>query len=426
MSEYQEIIDRLPKQMLAGEDNRLEILHQVLDALGHPEHQYQIIHVAGTNGKGSTGSLVARFLITSGYKVGHFNSPAMISDREQVLVNGNLISKDDFVTTFKKILCALPDYMTEQDLTIFEWWTVVMLKYFADQAVDWAVIECGLGGQDDATNVIDAPALAVITHLALDHTQILGSKIEDIAKAKAGIIKYQTRALVVAPNQPEAAKEILAQRAQEADVLLVEAASRVQVKLADGTAKVKMGEEQFTCPCNLHGHYQTENLTTALAIVKQLRQGGVTIDQTMLEKVLQRVTFPGRMEAIDHDPLVILDGAHNPDAAKQMVATIQEDFADRPVTMVLGFLADKDVERMVTMYQQVADHLIFTTPDNHGRAMDSWPLATAMGHEWAPDAREALELARELTPTNGVIIVTGSFYLIKELEEGLNDESLDR
>ena len=247
MSEYQEIIDRLPKQMLAGEDNRLEILHQVLDALGHPEHQYQIIHVAGTNGKGSTGSLVARFLITSGYKVGHFNSPAMISDREQVLVNGNLISKDDFATTFKKILCALPDYMTEQDLTIFEWWTVVMLQYFADQAVDWAVIECGLGGQDDATNVIDAPALAVITHLALDHTQILGSKIEDIANAKAGIIKYQTRALVVAPNQPEAAKEILAQRAQEADVPLVEAASRVQVKLADGTAKVKMGEEQFTC-----------------------------------------------------------------------------------------------------------------------------------------------------------------------------------
>ena len=141
MSEYQEIIDRLPKQMLAGEDNRLEILHQVLDALGHPEHQYQIIHVAGTNGKGSTGSLVARFLINSGYQVGHFNSPAMISDREQVLVNGNLISKDDFATTFKKILCALPDYMTEQYLTIFEWWTVVMLQYFADQAVDWAVIE---------------------------------------------------------------------------------------------------------------------------------------------------------------------------------------------------------------------------------------------------------------------------------------------
>ncbi|MDO4855679.1 MAG: folylpolyglutamate synthase/dihydrofolate synthase family protein [Limosilactobacillus gorillae] len=425
MRTYQSIIDQFPQQMLAGEGDRLSLIKQVLDALGNPERTFQIIHVAGTNGKGSTGALLARFLMASGQRVGHFNSPTLVNEREQILVDGQMIGEDTFVATFQKIEAALPSPLTIKSLTVFEWWTVVMLQYFADQNVDWAVIECGLGGTDDATNVIGAPKIAVITHLALDHTRILGPTIEDIAMAKAGIIKAGTRAVVVAPNQPEKGRAVLIQRAKEAGVTLVEATQLVKVTLKGDVAHLKSGEESAFTPCKLRGRFQEENLTTALAVVIKLREQGLTVTLEAIERVLREAVLPGRMQVIDHAPLVIIDGAHNPDAASQVAMTIKEEFAKKRVTMVLGFLADKDVKKMVATYQQVADHLVFTNPNHPTRAFDSRPLALAMGDEWAPTGPEAVEIARKLTPREGVIIVTGSFYLIKELEE-LTDANLDR
>ena len=184
MLSYEAIIQQFSPAMKAGENDRVGLLRRILVALGNPDQQYQVIHIAGTNGKGSTGQIITQALMVKGYQVGHFASPAMLDDREQVQINNQLVTKKAFVKAYETICQKLPAGIVPSDLTVFEWWTLIALQVFADAKVDWAVIEVGLGGQNDATNAIAAPELAVITHLALYHTRILGSTLTAIAKAK--------------------------------------------------------------------------------------------------------------------------------------------------------------------------------------------------------------------------------------------------
>ncbi|WP_267201130.1 bifunctional folylpolyglutamate synthase/dihydrofolate synthase [Limosilactobacillus kribbianus] len=416
MLTYEELTGQMNQAMLGGQDDRVALLQRVLDALKRPDHRFKIIHIAGTNGKGSTGALIEQTLQRAGFQVGYFSSPAMVDQREQIRINDEMIAKEDFVRTYEQICQQLPTDIQPQQISVFEWWTLIMLQYFADQQVDWAVIECGLGGQDDATNAIDAPAAAVITRVALDHTRILGSTIKEIASAKAGIIKSGTKVAILAPNQDEEVKQIIQQRCRQAEVPLL-LADGIALEAHGETVRLRAGVTRLSGHFNLLGTFQHDNLRTATLLIALLVYQGVLPDFEPFTATMATIAIPGRMQVVARHPLTILDGAHNPDAAKRLVETIHEEFADRRLIMVVGFLADKDWHQMIRLYQQVAAKIIVTSPDNHQRA-----LSTAALQEFIPeaqatvDARQGLQLAQEMARPDDIILVTGSFYLIKELE----------
>lgn len=431
---YEQLQASFNRQMLGGQTNRVALLKRVLDKLGHPDHQYRIIHVAGTNGKGSTGHLLTAILQQAGFRVGHFNSPVMVDQRQQIQLNNRSISKQAFVHTYYQIKKALPAGTTPADLTIFEWWTLIMLQYFANAHVQWAVIEVGLGGTDDATNCIDAPEYAVITHLALDHTRILGPQITDIARAKAGIIKPGTRAVVLAPHQQPAARLIIQQRAEQQGVKFIDSTSQVVVKrygpptLEGQPLKIQSAVVPLmSVKLHMLGDYQLANLTTVLSVTDQLCQHGIQITAEGVHQAIEQSVLPGRLQVVSRHPAIILDGAHNPDGASELVKSIINLKLDHhPLALVIGFLADKDFRTMVKDFRTLPAKFFVTTPANPDRALPVNELSQLL-----PDSRQfvdgpsALKAAVANVGETGAVIVTGSFYLIKEIETLVhNDEEV--
>lgn len=419
---YERIIDSLNPQMRGGDNDRVGMLKRVLAKLHRPDQQFRIIHVAGTNGKGSTGTMIAQCLHQAGQKVGHFSSPAMVDQREQIQIDGCLIEKSAFAATYEKIVQQLPDDLNADDLTVFEWWTLVMLQYFADQKVDWAVIECGLGGQNDATNAIEAPKLAVITHIALDHTRILGPTIKDIAQAKAGIIKPGTGAVILAPNQDQAARAQIIKRAQACQVPVLDSEKTVQLTVLDqswaGTRlQLKLPGAELECQFNMLGTFQLDNLKTALTAVEWLNQAELEITPERIAAVLANIVIPGRLQKIGTQPLSFLDGAHNPDAAVRLIQTLDQLGHPQKLVLVLGFLKDKNVAQMVQTYQKLNAQIILATPDQPKRAMAAKDLQQYLPNALViADAWTAYQKAVALAGADGMVLVTGSFYLIKEIE----------
>lgn len=415
---YQEILAGLAPAMRAGMRDRVPLLRRILGALGHPDRGYRIVHLAGTNGKGSTGGMLARILQASGYSVGHFHSPALGSPRGQVLVDRAPLSRADFVAASEQILVAMPKDLSLGDLTTFEWWTLVAIVHFNRCGVDWAVLECGLGGQNDATNAIAAPALAVITHLALDHVRILGPSIQEIARAKAGIIKAGSGAVVLAPRQPATARQLIEAAAAHAGVPLVEAGREFQVTAAGaGRVRVTGPDGSRELAIHLVGDFQRDNLTTVLAAVVALRRLGAVIPVAAVTRVIAIVQLPGRMQTIGQNPLVVIDGAHNPDAIGQVCTTVNHHWAGRPLTLVVGVLADKAVAQMAAQLANLPARIIVTTPNHPVRVLPAVDLAVHFPRPVTvvPAPRAALAEAKRITPADGGILVTGSFYLIREL-----------
>lgn len=419
---YEQIVASLNPQMRGGDDDRVGLLKRVLAKLHHPEQQFRIIHIAGTNGKGSTGTMIANCLHQAGQKVGHFSSPAMVDQREQIQIDGSLIEKSAFIATYEKIARQLPNDLSTDDLTVFEWWTLIMLQYFADQKVDWAVIECGLGGQNDATNAIAAPKLAIFTHIALDHTRILGPTIKDIAQAKAGIIKPKTSAVVLAPNQDPVAKAQIVDRARTCRVPVLDGEKMVQLTVLDqswaGTQlQIKLPEIELTCRFNLLGTFQLDNLKTALTAIVWLSSHEIEIMPEQLAEALENIAIPGRLQKIGTQPLSFLDGAHNPDAAARLTQTLDQLEHPQKLVLVLGFLKDKNVAQMARIYQTLDAQIILATPDQPKRALAAKDLQQYLpGAMVIDDAWSAYQKARTLAGADGMVLVTGSFYLIKEIE----------
>ena len=419
METYDQINAGFNRQMLGGQQNRVKFLRRILTRLGNPDQRFKVIHIAGTNGKGSTGTMLEQGLQNAGHRVGYFSSPALVDDREQIKVNDHLISKKDFAITYQKIIKHLPAGLSPDDITIFEWWTLIMLQYFADQRVDWAVIECGLGGQDDATNIISAPFITVITHIALDHTRILGPTITKIAQAKAGIIKTGTKQVFVAPHQEKDALTIIKEKAHQQGVELTQADTQT---IVDGKAILKANHKIYKVPFNLFGAFQSENLGTVVSVFNFLFQRGLVTSWRPLLSTFATVKIAGRMQKIADHPPVILDGAHNPDAAKQLTKTISK-LPHNKIIMVLGFLADKNIGQMAKIYQQVADEIIITTPDHPTRALEASELGPALPQAIIADnPRTGLAMAKKIAKPNDLIIVTGSFYTIKDIEADLDEK----
>ncbi len=426
---YQKLVAQMNQHVLVTENDRVEILKKILVALNHPDHTYKIIHIAGTNGKGSTGAMLAAILQKNGYQVGHFSSPAMVDTREQISLNGQLISYAQFLTAHQFIRDQLPTTIKATDLSIFEWFTLIALVAFQQAHMDFVILEVGLGGKNDATNAISSPFLSVFTHIDYDHTQILGHTIRKIATQKAGIIKPGTT-IFVAPHQKRLTRQVLRLTAaqKQATIHFVRDIHLKVLNAAYDSTSVRISGPLIapqTIQLGLVGTFQLDNLATVLSIVTWLQHHQVHLVTTEVHTALAQLHVSGRMQLLQQKPPVFLDGAHNPDSAKQLAATLKRLYPQQKIIFLLGFLADKNYVEMLQIYLPMAKMIYVNTPRQYERALDKYELQRVVTHQFhfpkehlvvAPSAKSGLQMALKQSSRDDVIMITGSFYFIKQFE----------
>ena len=339
----------------------------LMDFLGSPQLAYRVVHVAGTNGKTTTSRMIEALLSEAGLGVGLTTSPHLHDVRERIRIHGEPVSLDRFVEAYDDIapfFDLVQDQVGGAPLTYFEVLTAMAFAAFAEAPVDAAVIEVGMGGRWDSTNVVQ-PDVAVITPIGLDHQQFLGETIREIAWEKAGIIKPGT-VVVCAEQQPEA-MEVIAERCAEVGAaLLVEGVDfgLVERAIAVGGAQLTirgLGGEYEDLLMPLHGRHQARNAVLALAAAEAFFGVGVTgrrLDPELVQGAFARVTSPGRLEVMKRNPTVILDAAHNPHGAQALATALVEEFAFDRLCLVVGIFADKDVAGFLEVLEPLCDHLV--------------------------------------------------------------------
>lgn len=393
----------------------------LLSALGNPHLRFPAIHITGTKGKGSVGAMCAAALQTSGLRTGLYSSPHLQDYRERFRIDNILISPEEFtrlVNVLRRVIEDIPG------ITWFEVTTALAFLFFAEHDVDVAVIEVGLGGRLDATNVV-SPLVSVITSLSYDHTYLLGDSLASIAREKGGIIKPGTP--VVSAPQPAEALDVLAAIADEqrAPLILIgrDWVFEPQVSGRDGEHFLAGPAGKLLEPyqTSLIGHHQVLNATTALVALDQVRRAGLAVTNEGVRGGLARVDWPGRLEVIPHTPMILLDAAHNAASAAHLRAALAERFTRRPLALVFGASADKDVTGMFNELLPLVDVLV-ATQSAHPRAMSSEAIeqkARACGYSGSvyqtADVSAALRLAAEHVSAQGLICVTGSLFVVGDV-----------
>ena len=398
----------------------LERIRELLAALGNPHRSFRSVHVAGTNGKGSVAAMIASSLRAAGYRTGLYTSPHLAEPTERIRVDGKRISEDHFARVFDAVHHAALRMQRLGELefhpTYFETVTAMGFLAFRELGVEVAVVETGLGGRLDATNVLE-PEVAVITRIDYDHEAWLGNSIEAIAGEKAGILKAG-RPAVFGPQRPEAL-EVLEERAAELGIRPVEAASWTVHELElrpDGSRLVlRRGDEEIPIVCPLAGAHQIENVLSAVAALRELG-----IEAGDIRRGIARTRWPGRLERVREGPEVILDGAHNPGAMRELAAHIRRFYTGRKVWVLYGSMRDKSLDEIAGILAPVADHIVVTQIDSD-RALRPEVLQKLFDHgavEMAPDIEEGLEMVLEAAPED-VVFVTGSLLLVGEVRKRL-------
>ena len=398
----------------------LERITALCDMLGHPEKDLKFIHVAGTNGKGSFCSMTDSVLRAAGYKVGLYTSPYIYEFNERMRVNGENIPNDT--------LCELTEYVKEfadkmeDSPTEFELITAIAFEYFKREKVDVVVLEVGMGGLFDSTNIIRNPLLSVITGIALDHMAFLGDTVEKIAAEKAGIIK--DNAPVLYGGEDDAAREVIKNVAKDKGSEYYETdytALKVDRTDLSGTEFSYRGEDM---KIKLLGLYQPKNASVVIDAVKLLRSRGLEISDSALKSGLASATWRARFEIIENDPLVIFDGAHNPQGIRAATDSIKTYFKDHKVCVFTGVLKDKDYNVIAKTLAEVTDTAFTITPNNP-RALTAEEYAEVLrsyGIDSTPckDVSEALKLGKAAAKKKGTALCClGSLYTYVEVIEAL-------
>jgi dihydrofolate synthase/folylpolyglutamate synthase len=415
-----------------------------MHALGDPQKRYPTVHVTGTKGKGSVSAIVASALRAAGYRVGFYTSPHLQDFCERAQVNGELIPRATLIEIVLKMK-ALVDAGSAPGITTFELSTALAFEYFARVNVDVAVVEVGLGGRLDATNII-TPLASVITSLSYDHMNLLGDTLAQIAAEKGGIIKPGVP-LITAPHRPEAL-EVLERMAAErgaAHTLLGRDwfFQPVRHSLDEQSFQIWSAEEQtqleelrtqgheadwnplmLTLP--LLGQHQVENGAVAYATLMVLRERGLPVAADAIEAGFRDVRWPGRFEILNRAPFVVADGAHNRDSAQKLTATLREYFPGRRVTLLFGASSDKDVTGMLDELLPAVHRVIFTQAV-HPRAQDPEalvPLARQAGllAKTIPSVGQALTHALQLAARDEVILACGSLFVVAEVRMAWNEK----
>ncbi len=431
---YASILGRAPEHDF---DPTLDRVASLMDLLGNPQHSFRAIHLTGTNGKTSTARMISELLAELGVRVGRFTSPHLHSVRERIDIDGEPISAVRFVEVWRDIepYVAMVDAQLaeagQSRLSFFEVLTALAYAAFADTPVEVAVVEVGMGGSWDSTNVIDAD-VAVFTPIARDHERWLGHTLAEIAGVKAGIIKrIEGRSqVVVTAEQAEEVAPVLAEAAQAAGARVV--AGGIDLEVADRRVAVGGQLIDLRTPAGLyteiflplHGRHQAQNAALALAAVEGFLGGG-TLDAGVVEAGFAAVTSPGRLEVVRSSPTVLVDGAHNPAAAVVLVDAIEEAFAFSRLVGVVGVMADKDAEALLAVLEPLLDEVVVTQAPT-SRAMDAGDLAEVARDVFdeevvhtAASLNDALSLAADLAEqgerdqiaSRTGVLVTGSVLL---------------
>jgi dihydrofolate synthase/folylpolyglutamate synthase len=405
----------------------LENITILAKSLGHPEQKYPSIHIAGTNGKGSTAAFMEAIFRQAGYRTGLYTSPHLERINERIRVNGDEISDASFASAFTLIHGTIEQLLSDGRLrahpTFFECVTAVAFAHFAEVEVEFAVFETGLGGRLDATNII-TPTVAVITRVDFDHENFLGHSLREIAGEKAGIIKAGVP--VVIAEQRDEAREVLLAKAREQRSPVIETLAAFAIEsqeMVDGRIRATSQEiasgTLFDIAPQLAGRFQLQNALNAVAAARLLRSQGAHIDDAAVENGIASARWPGRIEKVHSNPDIYLDGAHNPSAARELAAFLDENLAGRKVIMIFGALRDKAVDEIAGILFPLAAEVIFTEPRT-SRSISASQLAEIAGHHAAkykvtPSAEQALQVAMAQAAPADVICVTGSLYLVGEL-----------
>lgn len=419
------IIDRIHEFNRFGMVLGLDRMEELLRRLGNPQDDLKVIHVAGTNGKGSVSKYLEEGLSACGYKMGLYTSPYIETFNERIRYDGADISDEDLEYYGQKVVSAAEAMVADglDSPTEFEVVTAITFLYFADRQADITILEVGLGGIGDSTNVVKSPLASVITSISYDHMAQLGSSLAEIAVNKAGIIKTGCPVIANVP-QRDAAK-IIARKAYAMGSRLYDI-SGIRAAVSDETpfsqkVSMELYEKSYSdVEISMVGRHQAENLKTALATLEILRKSGaVKLDREALYEGLKRARQPGRFEVISEDPLVIIDGAHNEAGAQALQETMAQHFAGKKILLVAGILADKEIDSIVKFLTKITDHIIVTEPDNP-RKLAAEKLAEhvadfGVAAEAVSDVEAVVHRAKELADGYDVILFAGSLYLIGDV-----------
>ena len=393
----------------------------LLDKLDHPERQMKYVHVTGTNGKGSTCAMVASVLREAGYKTGLYTSPYIRRFHERMQINGVPIGDDDLCALVEKIR-PLADSMDDSP-TEFELVTAIAFTWFAQQKCDIVVCEVGMGGEFDATNVIPAPEVAALCAIGLDHTAMLGDTIEKIAATKSGIIKSGCRA-VLYPAEPSV-EAIVRRRCETENVPLAVADVSALTPLSHSLeGQVFRWRDMDDLHLPLLGSHQLRNAATALTILEALQERGWHITEGHIRAGLAATEWPGRFQVLHRQPLIVLDGGHNPQCMAALTENIRDYLPRRPLTVLTGVLGDKDFGRMYDGLAPLTVRFVTVTPQNP-RALPAEELAALLSQYGKPvtacsSIPEGVAAALAQTPADGAILVCGSLYLLGDVMDALD------
>lgn len=425
---YRETIDYLFALQKHGIKLALSNSITLMARLGDPHRNFRTVHVAGTNGKGSTSSFIATMLQAAGYRVGLYTSPHLVNFTERIRINNVPVTEAKVVELAGRVREVSRNAALNP--TFFEVSTAMAFVCFAEERVDLAVIEVGMGGRLDSTNVI-TPLVSVITNIDLEHTEFLGNTLTQIAGEKAGIIKQGVPVVTGAMQQ-----EVITVIEQEA-VAHRAAVYRLSRDFMPGPV-TSQREQVFDyrgitasfekLRINMLGRYQVDNACLALAAIECLRNSGIIVDESAVRRGLEQTRWEGRLELVARRPDIYLDGAHNPASARKLAATVREmRHAYRRTVLIIGILGDKDYEGISSALVPLADHVVVTKPQ-YSRAMDVRALATGIQKlhgsvETAETVAEAIAAAGKAASPDDLVLITGSLYVVGDARAQFHPEA---
>ncbi|SCI20227.1 MULTISPECIES: bifunctional folylpolyglutamate synthase/dihydrofolate synthase [unclassified Romboutsia] len=431
---YQESLKYIADTHKFGIRLGLDCTGKLLELLGNPQENLKVVHVAGTNGKGSVCSFVANILKEEGYKVGLYTSPYLETFTERIRVNGENIPEDDVARIITLIKDKI-DIMVSEGYsapTEFEIVTAMAFYYYNEQEIDYVVLEVGLGGRYDSTNVIKNPLVSVLVSISLDHIGVLGDTIGKIAYEKAGIIKENGTAIVY--KQVKEAEDVIKEVCKDKNANYIEVNfDNIYIKKSDIYSQVYdcdiMLEKFDDIEIKLIGDHQINNSIVALNVIKYLRDNkDVKVSNESIRKGLLTTKWPGRIEKIKENPMFIIDGAHNEDGAKSLSKALDKNFPNKKLTMLIGMLADKDIDSVLKILMPKFDKVVTTTPDND-RAINSEELKNKISKYVdnvisIENIDDAVNYTLNNSKEDDVIISAGSLYMIGAVRTLVKEKEL--
>jgi dihydrofolate synthase/folylpolyglutamate synthase len=400
----------------------------LLEAFGNPHHGQRYIHIAGSNGKGSVAAMVESILIKSGLKVGFYSSPHLVRFTERFRINGRQMASEKATALTEALINIMPP---KDPPTFFEVVTAMALIHFAQQEVDIAIMEVGMGGRLDATNVI-RPLISVITNISLEHQSFLGTRLLDIAGEKGGIIKKGVD-LVTAATQSSVIKHFRTLCEGKKAPFWRVGKDFCYRSSDSGFNYYGLNYDFRGLELGLHGKFQKRNAALSLAVIELLERKGFEISSPDIIKGLKETIWPGRMQIVSREPLIMLDGAHNPQAIRELTRSVKNDFTYQHLILVIGVMDDKDIGKMMREILPIADHVIFTRAKYFRSASPERLMneasSTVRSGEIEPVLSEAIDRAREMAQPEDMILICGSLFTVGEAmtyfdPEGCRPDSL--